>query len=356
MPVDVLYGPTSRHAISETPAFVANPPPMPDSPTTDPLSELLRAMRLTGGVFLEAAFSSPWCVLSQVEPGDCVGFQPAPRHFIAYHFVCSGDLVLKVDGEAPMTARGGDLLILPRNDGHRIGSDLQTAPINAAELMQPGDGHRVARMVHGEGTRDTRFFCGFLGHNQPEDPLINALPKVMRLSVADAAASQWIESSLRFASRGLSPDCEGMSPAMLGRMAELLFVEAVRQYLQDPHAPATGWIAGLRDPMVSRALALMHGQRERAWTSEALAREVGLSRSAFAERFTHLLGEPPMRYLARWRMQHAARRLLESADPIARIAGEAGYESEPAFHRAFKREHQMTPSSWRKANALTRQS
>jgi AraC-like DNA-binding protein len=324
---------------------------MPDSPPADPLSELLRAMRLTGGVFLEAGFSSPWCVLSQVEPSDCAGFKPVPRHFIAYHFVCSGELVLKVDGEAPVAAQGGDLLILPRNDGHRIGSDLHTAPINAVELMQPGDGHRLARMVHGEGTKDTRFFCGFLGHNQPDDPLLNALPRVMRLSVADAAASQWIESSLRFASRGLTPDCGGMSPAMLGKMAELLFVEAVRQYLQDPHAPATGWIAGLRDPMVSRALALMHGQRERAWTTEALAREIGLSRSAFAERFTQLLGAPPMRYLAKWRMQHAARRLLESSDPIARIAGEAGYESEPAFHRAFKREHQMTPSTWRKTHA-----
>jgi len=355
VPVDVLYGRLSRRAIPETPTFVADTPPMPDTPPADPLNELLRAMRLTGGVFLEAAFSSPWCVLSQVEPGDCVGYQPVPRHFIAYHFVCEGELVLKVEGEAPLSARAGDLLILPRNDGHRIGSDLHTAPINAAELMQPGDGHRLARLVHGEGNRDTRFFCGFLGHNQPDDPLLHALPRVMRLSVADAAASQWIESSLRFASRGLTPDCEGMSPGMLGKMAELLFVEAVRQYLQDPQAPATGWIAGLRDPMVSRALALMHGQCARAWTTEALAREVGLSRSAFADRFSHLLGDPPMRYLARWRMQHAARRLLESSDPIARIAGEAGYESEPAFHRAFKREHQMTPASWRKAHATQRQ-
>ncbi len=351
MPVDVLYGRLCRHAISQTPAFVADTPPMPDSTPADPLSELLRAMRLTGGVFLEAAFTSPWCVLSQVEPSDCTGFHPVPRHFIAYHFVCSGELVLKVDGEAPMAARGGDLLILPRNDGHRIGSDLHTPPINAVDLIQPGDGHRLARLVHGEGEKDTRFFCGFLGHNQPNDPLIHALPRVMRVSVADAAASQWIESSLRFASRGLTPDCGGMSPTMLGKMAELLFVEAVRQYLQDPKAPASGWIAGLRDPMVSRALALMHGQRERAWTTEALAHEVGLSRSAFAERFTQRLGEPPMRYLARWRMQHAARRLLESADPIARIAGESGYESEPAFHRAFKREHQMTPSTWRKMHA-----
>lgn len=319
----------------------------------DPLTEILRAMRLTGGVFLEAAFTSPWCVVSKVSPEDCAGYLPLPRHIIAYHFVCEGELLVQVDGGAPMSAHRGEIVILPRNDHHLLGSELALAPIDVNDLFEPGDGSRPGRLVHGNAdAADTRFFCGFLSHNQPDDPLLSALPRVLKARMEDAAASEWVESSLRFASRRPTPD-EKLSPAVLGKLAELLFIEAVRQYLQDdPATTGSGWIAGLRDPRVGRALALLHGQRERAWTTESLAREVGLSRSAFAERFTGLVGDPPMRYLGKWRLQHAARRLVESSEPIARIAGEAGYESEPAFHRAFKREHRMTPASWRKQHAM----
>lgn len=324
----------------------------------DPLADILRAMRLTGGVFLEASFTSPWCVLSHVEPGDCAGFLPLPRHIIAYHYVCAGQLALQVDGEKPVHAQSGDIVILPRNDRHRIGSNLLSEPLDVNDLFEPGEGSDPARLVYGcAASADTRFFCGFLGHDQSSDPLISALPRVLHLRLADAAASDWIESSLRFASSrrpALEENADsGMSSAMLGKLAELLFLQAVRRYLQDPLAPATGWIAGLRDPMVGRALALMHSEQEqaRAWTADALARAVGLSRSAFAERFTSLVGDPPMRYLTQRRLQQAARRLAETTDPIARIAEEAGYESEPAFHRAFKRVYQVTPAGWRKQRA-----
>jgi AraC-like DNA-binding protein len=330
-------------------------------PRPDPLLDILRALRLTGGVFLEASFASPWCVHSRVEPGDCAGFLPLPRHIIAYHYVCAGELVVQVEGETPVAATRGDIVILPRNDGHHIGSDLRITPLDVNDLFEPGEGRDPARMVYGSAdTADTRFFCGFLGHNQIDDPLISALPRVLRLSVTDTSASQWIESSLRFASSQrpatTSTEQGALSPALLGKLAELLFVEAVRQYLRDPQAPGSGWIAGLRDPFVGRALALMHsdGDRQRGpWTAETLAREVGLSRSAFAERFTTLVGDPPMRYLAQWRLRQAARRLAETTDPIARIADEAGYESEAAFHRAFKRVHQMTPAAWRKQQGVT---
>ncbi len=324
---------------------------MDETPTSDPLTDILRAMRLTGGVFLEAAFASPWCIVSKVTPEECAGYLPLPRHIIAYHFVCEGELSVQVDGEAPVTARGGEIVILPRNDHHLLGSDLRIAPIDVNDLFEPGDAQQPGRLVYGTpATADTRFFCGFLSHNQPDDPLIRTLPRVLHARLDDAATSDWIESSLRFASRRPLPG-EKMSPVMLSKLAELLFMEAVRQYTQDASPSGTGWIAGLRDPMVGRALALMHAQHERAWTTEELAREVGLSRSAFAERFTALLGEPPMRYLGNWRMQHAARQLVETRASIAQIAGEAGYESEPAFHRAFKRTHQTTPASWRKRYA-----
>jgi AraC-like DNA-binding protein len=165
--------------------------------------------------------------------------------------------------------------------------------------------------------------------------------------VEEGASGSWIESSFRFAAHQLA---EGRieSPAVLAKLAELLFVEAVRRYVRSLPPEASGWLAGLRDPVVGRALALLHSRMTHRWTTEELAQEIGLSRSAFAERFTSLMGEPPMRYLANWRMQVAAQRLKSSYEPIARIAFEIGYESEAAFNRAFRRTFDMPPMAWRK--------
>jgi AraC-like DNA-binding protein len=336
-----------------TPAFVAETPAMTSPSPIDALTDVLQALRLRGGVFVEAEIGAPWSVFSNVGPEDCVEFNPAPREVIAYHYVCEGDMSLRVEGEADaVRVRAGELVILPRNDRHLVGSDLAVPPLPVEQLEhQPGDSG-VLRLTHLGPGPVTRFFCGYLGHDNVNDPLINALPRVLHLSLSDPAAAQWFESSLRLAAQpaGAAP---GVSPSLLGRLAELLFAEAVRQYLTQQPESSTGWLAGLRDVRVGRALALLHTDRQRAWTTEELAREVGLSRSAFAERFSALMQEPPMRYMARQRMRYAAQRLLESNEPIARIAEAAGYESEPAFHRAFKRAHQMAPAAWRRRHAVT---
>jgi len=317
----------------------------------DALTDVLGALRLRGGVFVEAEIGAPWCVFSQVGPEDCVEFSPLPRGVIAYHYVCEGDMALRVEGEAEaMALRAGDLVILPRNQRHRVGSDLNVPPMPVEMLEHRPGGEGVLRLTHAGQGSATRFFCGFLGHDHPDDPLIQALPQAMRLTLADAASAQWMESSLRFAARP-GGAVHGVSPGLLGRLAELLFAEAVRQYLARQPEDGTGWLAGLRDPRVGRALALLHTAHDKPWTTEDLARAVGQSRSAFAERFTALVGEPPMRYLAQHRMRFAAQRLRESDEPIARIAAAAGYESEPAFHRAFKRAHQASPAAWRKRHA-----
>lgn len=317
----------------------------------DALTDVLQALRLRGGVFIEAEIGAPWSVFSKVGPEDCVEFSPAPREVIAYHYVCEGEMSLRVEGEAnAVRVCAGELVILPRNDRHLVGSDLSEPPLPVEQLEhQPGDSGLLRLSHKGQGPT-TRFFCGFLGHDNVNDPLINALPRVLHLSLRDPATAQWIESSMRFASQP-NGAAHGVTPNLLGRLAELLFAEAVRQYLaQQPHG-STGWLAGLGDAKVGRALALLHADRQRGWTTEQLARQVGLSRSAFAERFSALMDEPPMRYMARQRMRYAAQRLLESNEPIARIAEAAGYESEPAFHRAFKRAHQMAPAAWRKQHA-----
>lgn len=317
----------------------------------DALTDVLQALRLRGGVFVEAEIGAPWSVFSKVGPEDCVEFNPVPREVIAYHYVCEGDMALRVEGETDsVRVRAGELVILPRNDRHLVGSDLAVPPMAVEQLEHRAGESGLLRLTHTGPGSTTRFFCGFLGHDNVNDPLINALPRVLHLSLRDPAAAQWFESSLRFAAQPAGAAL-GVSPNLLGRLAELLFAEAVRQYLAQQPDGHTGWLAGLSDAKVGHALALLHTDRQRAWTTEELAREVGLSRSAFAERFSALMHEPPMRYMARQRMRYAAQRLLESTETIARIAEAAGYESEPAFHRAFKRAHQMAPAAWRKQHA-----
>lgn len=313
----------------------------------DATLDMLRAMRLTGGIFLDAEFTAPWCITAQVGPKDCAPFMAEPRCIIAYHYVTAGALLLKVASQKPVAVAAGEIVVLPRNDVHVVGSALNIRPVSAERLIKSDPDGGLAQIRHGGGGERTRLLCGFLGNDVPGNPLIAMLPSVLTLNV-DSAAGSWIESSFRYAGQKLGQE-KVSSPAVLGRLAELLFMEAVRQYLAAQPPGSQAWIAGMGDPAVARALGLLHGQLARHWTTEDLARETGLSRSAFAERFTKLIGEPPMRYLALQRLAKACTMLRETADPIARIAYEVGYESEAAFNRAFRREYDTPPSAWRKA-------
>jgi AraC-like DNA-binding protein len=313
----------------------------------DALLEICRTMQLSGAVFLDAEFTAPWCVTSRVAPEDCIPFMPRPAQVISYHYVTAGRLLLTVEGYPPTPVEAGEIILLPRNDEHILASAANLRPVNAHFLIQPGAAGGLARIVHGGGGERTQILCGFLGTNTPHAPIVSILPKVLRIGVEQGTPGNWIESSFRFAAHQLG---EGRveSPVVLAKLAELLFMEAVRRFVASLAPETSGWLAGLRDPIVGRALALLHSRLTHRWTTEQLAQEVGLSRSAFAERFTSLMGEPPMHYLANWRMQVAAQRVKGSHEPIARIAFETGYESEAAFNRAFRRAFGMPPVTWRK--------
>jgi AraC-like DNA-binding protein len=217
----------------------------------------------------------------------------------------------------------------------------------------PGGSGSVAKILYGGGGVPTRMLCGFLATQVQSDPMLRMLPRVMKVRIVDASSSAWIESSMRFGAQELASG-PMRSPALLARLAELLLAEAVRRYLASLPPEQTGWWAGIADPMIARALARMHQRLDRRWTAEELARAVGMSRSAFADRFTRVMGETPMRYLAQQRLQRAARRLEESGASMAGIAFEAGYESEAAFNRAFKREFGAPPATWRDARTEPR--
>lgn len=300
----------------------------------DALSDVFAAVRLSGGVFLDAEFTAPWCVDSKVGPEEFPDGE-VPAHLIAYHYVVAGQMFVQPHGDPAVRVGAGEIVLLPCNDTHRLCSAPGLPPTPIDDRIEAPGVATPALLRLGGGGDATRIVCGYLGCEAPHNPLVATLPSVLRLEVRDSTGGAWIESAFRRAAEEFAAGGVG-SAAVLGKLAELLFVEAVRRYL-----------ASLQDRMVGRALALLHRRVAHRWTTEELAREVGLSRSAFAERFTTVLGTPPMHYLANWRLQVAGQRLRDSPAATAQIAFEVGYESDAAFSRAFKRSFGMTPAAWR---------
>jgi AraC-like DNA-binding protein len=313
----------------------------------DALSDVLRVIRLSGGVFLEAEFTAPWCISGRLSADDCKPFLAAPRHVIASHFVAAGHMRLRIDGGATLDVGAGELILLPHNDAHSFGSDLSIAPMSAREVIQPPEAGGISRIKYGGGGEATQLLCGFLGSETPFSPLLSSLPSLLKLNVRATASGPWIESSFRFAVSEIAAGRVG-SATIIAKLSELLFVEAVIQYVASLPDERRGWLAGLRDPHIGRALALLHARPTEGWTAEALALEVGMSRSVFAERFTALVGQPPMQYLTLWRMHVAAQHLREGRGNVAQIGFAVGYESEAAFSRAFKRQFGTSPGTWRR--------
>jgi len=316
----------------------------------DPLSDVLRVVRLTGGVFLDSEFTAPWCVISKVDPKDCWQSLASPAQLIGFHYVVSGRFVLRVGDGAPIEVAEGHIVLLPRNDTHVLGSTLDVDAIPGDTLVQVPPAGGLPRIVHGGGGAATRIVCGYLGSEAPFNLVTQSLPKVLALNVREGPGADWIETSFRFAAAEVEAGRVG-SETVLSRLSELLFVEAVRRYVATLPPDERGWLAGLRDPVIGRALAMLHGRIAHDWTAESLAREVGLSRSAFADRFTAMIGDSPMRYLAGWRLQVASQLMRDRERTVAQAAFDVGYESEAAFNRAFKRKFGVPPATWRNKGA-----
>lgn len=335
-----------------SPEYMTETPKEQGVERMDPLSDVLRVAHLTGGVFLHAEFFAPWCITSQLTPEDCSAFLGATPHLILYHYVVEGELYVRVETEkaVPLRLRAGEVVLMPRNDKHRLGSDLTLTPVDSHALIDaPSAGGLVAIRHGGNGAR-TRLVCGFLGCDSAEgNPIIATLPSLLRLDVEDAGAAEWIRSTFQFAADEVAAGRPG-SETVLAKLSELLFVEAVRRYAETLPDGETGWLAALRDPYVARVLALFHREITRHWTMDALGRAVGLSRSALADRFSGLLGMAPMHYLTSWRMQVAKQQLRTTNASLAQVAEAVGYESEAALSRAFKKAFGMAPASWRRTH------
>jgi AraC-like DNA-binding protein len=315
----------------------------------DALSDALRVAHLTGGVFLHADFFAPWCMSARVSPEHCSPALGPASHLILYHYVVEGDLRIRVEGGEDLVIGAGEVVLLPRNDLHLMGSDLSLPPVAGSDIIHPPRDGGLSSIHHGGAGGRTRMICGFLGCASADgNPVLSTLPPLLKLNVEQGGPAEWIRSTFQYAAEEISAGRPG-SEAVLAKLSELLFVEAVRRYAEALPQGQTGWLAGLREPYVSRALALLHGDIARRWTVDDLGREVGLSRSALADRFIHLIGVPPMHYLANWRMQVAAQKLRDSSASLAQVAVTVGYDSEAAFSRAFKKTFGAAPATWRRS-------
>ncbi|CAM2150999.1 AraC family transcriptional regulator, alkane utilization regulator [Pararobbsia alpina] len=322
----------------------------------DAVSDVLRVVRLGGAVYLHAEMTAPWCLLGQTDGALCSMYLPRSERVVSYHLVTEGTCWAQIPGreDSAICLNAGDLLVVPQGEAHVMGSTLDIDPVPAGELLatqlnsKPGD---IMRLTHGGGGAPTRLLCGFLAcDDTTTNPVLASLPRLFKVDVRHDAQSAWLESSLRFAALEAA-EWQAGSTMILSRLSELLFVWAVRRYIDVLPADQKGWLAGVRDRFVGRALTMLHAAPARCWTVDELAREVGLSRSAFAQRFNDLLGKPPMQYLSYWRLNVAAQELAHGSKPVAAIAEQVGYESESAFHRAFKREFGVPPAGWRKRHS-----
>ena len=320
----------------------------------DALSDVLKSVRLEGAIYLNAEFTAPWCIRGECGLPTVRQRLAGADHVAFFHFLTEGACKARLaEGGEVFSAAAGDLILFPQEGKHLMGTDLHLAPMEADALAAAGNpaDPAVFRMRHGGGGAVTRFVCGYLACSRSlVRPLLDALPRMLCIRIGAGPASALLRELLQAGVRESAALRPGAG-SMLAKLAELLFVEAMRRHMEALPPEGRGWLAGVRDAQVGCALALLHGEPGKAWSVDELAREVALSRSALAERFATLVGESPMQYLTRWRLALAAQTLRAGGEAIARIAERSGYESEAAFTRAFKREFGVPPAAWRKARA-----
>jgi AraC-like DNA-binding protein len=324
----------------------------------DVLSEVLSVIRLTGAVFLDMEMHEEWAYVTAPARAIADVLLPTAEHVIPFHLLMEGSCFVGLaDGGERLKLRVGDVILFPAGDRHLLaaGSEaaLRQSPVEITgksleKLLKRG---AVMPFQNGGSGPTTRIACGYLACDRRlAEPMLSSLPRMLKVSTADGETAAWLHASIGRTVAETRAARQG-STVVLSRLAEVMFAEAIGRYLEASPPGATGWLAGLRDRYVGKTLALLHADPARSWTVDELARNVGLSRSALAERFNALVGAPPMQYLTRWRISLAATRLRESNAPITRVAADVGYESEGAFNRAFKRELGLPPATWRKREA-----
>lgn len=326
--------------------MTATPTVVAEAPDSDLLSDVLKAVRLTGSVFLDGRFTAPFGVVSPAQ-WDGAATLAHLRHASVFHLIARGECVFENKAGERFKLRQGDVVLLPFTAEHRFWCGEPDRFAEADELLTPGPVPGVGLVSHGGGGAETRFVCGYLESAELlPAPFFRALPEVVIERTAEEPGSA-IATIGAAIIREVGGEPRPGLELMLGRMMELLFLEVLRRHAARLPPSARGVLAASRDPLVSRALTRIHREAGRRWTVEALAAEVASSRTVLNERFRQVMGMAPIEYLTSWRMQLASERLRGARVSIARIAEEVGYESEASFSRAFRRVMGMSPGAWR---------
>ena len=311
----------------------------------DALSEVLSAVRLTGAVFFNGEFTAPWGFEAARVETLATLLPAGTERLLIYHLVIEGRAELQTPStSASLTA--GDLVVLPHGDAHTFSDGAPRTYLNGTDTLLRTFGRSDLNLIrYGGGGAPTRFICGYFGCERDAEQLfLGGLPPVITVHLREDAAGRWLERSIRELLRDGRPG----QRALLAKMAEALFVETLRRYMDRLPPDHTGWLAAARDPVVGPALALLHHDPRHRWSLGELASRAGASRTVIGQRFVELLGIPPLAYLARWRLQLSARLLETTRRTITQVAGDVGYESDAAFSRAFKREFGTSPARFRR--------
>jgi AraC-like DNA-binding protein len=320
--------------------------------SADALSDVLRTVRLTGATFFDVVAKAPWAVESPRREKILPRILPGAGHLIAYHVVTEGTCFATIAGGEPVRIEAGEVIVFTRGDPHVMSSNPNLRPDpDPPDFIAAAVAGQLPLVINygGDSAASAKFVCGYLACDAgPFNPLLDNLPRVIKAKDPEGSDPGWLGQFIRFAMIE-SSDKRAGGESVLAKLSELMFIEVVRRHLQAMPPEQAGWLAGLRDPFVGKALALMHAGPARNWTIEELAKSAGMSRSVLAERFTGLVGMPPMQYLAKWRMQMATGLLSDGSANLASVAKAIGYESEAAFSRAFKKMVGTPPSVWRRS-------
>lgn len=326
----------------------------------DVLSDVLRVVRLTGSIFFTANLNDPWSIDS---PSSEIIIRHMPQKaecLSLFHIITKGQCWFTPENSKTFKLSKGSVVIFPHACAHIMSSNPSLHPVPLLDVLKFEEIKGLPKVEYGGAGDKTQFVCGYLMCDQRFNPMLGAIPEVIilrketgeeKLPVESAGVipvkqGGWLDSTIQHLV-GEVQQGEVGSFTLVTRLTELMYIEVLRRYMQRLPEKSQGWLAALRDHQVGRALRFLHAHLEDKWNVEKLAGEVGVSRSAFARRFTDLLGESPMRYLTGWRMQLAKSMLLRPEMNLSMIAQKIGYDSDYAFNRAFKRYVGEPPGHWR---------
>jgi AraC-like DNA-binding protein len=338
--------------MSEQPPDLAEQPkPREDGAERDArIREGLRCLQLSGAIFLRAHFTAPWAYKSEEAKRVMEILKPGDRRVILFHIFTEGRCQLELERGGGEEFAAGDIAILPFADQHRVGDPNLERAVPVSDLMPHPPWKTMPVIRHGGGGAATSMVCGYLYcDDQPFNPVLASLPPIIRIRPSGGPLAQWVSASVEYALHATASNRTDSDP-LLQRLPELLFTECLSNFARRAET-SHGWLAGLADPGVGRALACMHRDPQQQWTLKELAKRAAISRSVLDERFRKLLGQAPMSYLTAWRLQFASRQLRTTTATIAEIADAVGYGSEASFSRAFKRHAGASPSEWRNSQS-----